>query len=67
MKPPSKNADTASAPSLAVPENEDLFARAVLHCEALASLVEGIRACEPARLPALHERLAAVCASCLTR
>jgi ParB family chromosome partitioning protein len=67
-KPSCKTVDTgASAPALAVPREEDLLARAIAHCEALASIVERIRVCEPDRLPALHERLVAVCASCLTR
>jgi ParB family transcriptional regulator, chromosome partitioning protein len=68
MKPHRSNADSGvSAASPAVPRNEDLLARATVHCDALASIVERIRVCEPDRLPALHERLVAVCASCLTR
>jgi hypothetical protein len=67
-KPHRNNANTgASASSLTVPEKEDLLACAIVHCEALESIVERIRVCEPDRLPALHERLAAVCATCLTR
>ena len=56
-----------SSPSSAASRREDLLARAVIHCEALASIVERMIAREPDALPALHERLAALCASCLAR
>jgi ParB family transcriptional regulator, chromosome partitioning protein len=64
----SEGADfTPGAPSLAAHRRGDLLASGTVHCEALASIVERMREREPDHLTALHERLAAVCASCLAR
>jgi ParB family transcriptional regulator, chromosome partitioning protein len=56
-----------SSPPSAASRREELLARAKTHCEALAAIVERMRAREPDALTALHERLAVLCASCLTR